>query len=353
MSFMALVVLAAGALQEADAPNLEERVARYLQGDDAQRSHILAEAAKAMYFLRPHRGKARADALIREVRSAAAAPANRKTGELLAGAKYAYPDEDKMTLDVAMSAVITDDLRFSFDPQAYEALAQRKVSMPKAGTALEVLESLCVQAETDFAFLYGIVLVASPERLWPHPSPRNRPLTEEERARAQALLPKLGAEAFNDRDRATADLRKFGPPVIPVLEAGATHRDPEISSRCRDLIAELKPKPTRLFGTPSVEKQKLEGADADLYASLRQKEITFKVKDLNTPICLKLLLSQIGDFSLLGEIPNHKISGAFESHPLAVILAVITQSSNLDYVIEGGKLVVGPREEIRGRVTGK
>ena len=206
------------------------------------------------------------------------------------------------------------------------------------------------QAKVDFAFLYGLVLIASPERLWPPSPPRTRPLTEGGKARAKTIVPRLGAESPDDRDRAAAELRQFGPPVIPILEAGAGDPDPEISGRCKVLAAEMRPSPANVFGPAAVERQKLAGNDATLYAKLKPKNMTYKVKDLQMIHCFQLLLAQIEGATFEGKCPEVKLSFSFEDLPLMSILSVMTQSSGADWIIENGKLIVGPRDEIARRL---
>src|SRR5262249_43198108 len=147
----------------------------------------------------------------------------------------------------------------------------------------------------------------------------------EEEASAKALLPKLGAESPEERDKTESELRRLGPPVLPLLEAASTDKDPEIAARSKSLAEALRPAPPKVFGSPAVERQRLSDADAALLAKFRGSTMTFKVKDLRLIDCLKLLLSHTEGRLLPGEYPPTKVSFSFQDIPVTSILSVLTQ----------------------------
>jgi hypothetical protein len=298
-----------------------------------------------MSLLRTHRSNLKANDVMREIRQAAAAAEDRPIARRLADLKPKL-DAGKTPFLDAVESALGGDFRWTVDPRAFDAVVTCEVTPPKEGSGLDVLEELCAQAKVDFAYLYGIILIAAPERLWPPPPPRSRPLNAGEKARAKSLLAKLGSESPDERDKAAAELRRFGPPVLPLLEAGASDPDAEVAARCRSLTDALCPCPARVFGPPAAARQKLTGADAALYGELKGKAMTYKVRDLNLINSLKLLLGQIeGDF-LKGDYSNAKLTFAFDNLPATAILAIMTQAYGLDYAIENGHVLVGPREQI-------
>src|SRR5262249_54364837 len=69
---------------------------------------------------------------------------------------------------------------------------------------------------------------------------RKRTLTDATRAKAQALVKKLGDESFTVRESAQSDLKAMGVAVIPLLRQGSRQSDPEISMRCKKCLDELE-----------------------------------------------------------------------------------------------------------------
>jgi hypothetical protein len=345
---MFVVLLAVTAMQKAGEEPAEKLVDRLVAGQDVS-SRIRALGPGAFQVLRPRRDSARVREVIRAIREAAASSEDRKLSSRLSALTVKF-DGGRTTFGQAVETLVGDGVRFAIDPRESEVIAACEVTPPKSGSSLDVLEELCAQAGADFAFLYGVVVVARPDRLWPPLPPRARPLSEDEKARARALVAKLGSESPEERDRVEVELRRFGPPVMPVLETGASDRDPEIAGRCRALAEELRPRPSRVFGPAAVERQRLAGDDAALWVSLKGKLTTYKVKDLLLENNLMLLLSQVEGGSLRGGVPRVKLTFSFENVPFAAILAIVTQCAGLDYVIEDGHVVVGPQEELLRRL---
>ncbi len=68
-------------------------------------------------------------------------------------------------------------------------------------------------------------------------------LAPEEDARVRQLVADLGADDFEKRERAEADLRKLGAAVRTYLEAAARDKDPERSFRAKDILKAAEPMP--------------------------------------------------------------------------------------------------------------
>jgi HEAT repeat protein len=60
---------------------------------------------------------------------------------------------------------------------------------------------------------------------------RKRTLTEGDRAKVQALIDKLGDDAFDERQQAESDLKKLGGRALPLLRRAARHPDLEVRQR--------------------------------------------------------------------------------------------------------------------------
>jgi hypothetical protein len=61
--------------------------------------------------------------------------------------------------------------------------------------------------------------------------------SDADRARAAALVEKLGSDSFEVREDAYARLQKMGKAALKALEAGARSPDKEVSDRCKRLLA--------------------------------------------------------------------------------------------------------------------
>jgi hypothetical protein len=72
---------------------------------------------------------------------------------------------------------------------------------------------------------------------------RKRTQTDETRERVARLVRRLGDEAFDVREQATADLKQLGAVALPLLRKVAQDRDPEISQRARALLQEMEKEP--------------------------------------------------------------------------------------------------------------
>jgi hypothetical protein len=64
-----------------------------------------------------------------------------------------------------------------------------------------------------------------------------KPEPANEEAKAAALVRQLGADSFEAREAAYRDLEKLGKSALKALEEGVNSKDPEISGRCKRLLA--------------------------------------------------------------------------------------------------------------------
>lgn len=69
--------------------------------------------------------------------------------------------------------------------------------------------------------------------------PATRPTTRPE-VDVGALVQRLGAEDFKDREAAGVELRKLGPAALPDLKAAEKHADPEVQARAGALVREIE-----------------------------------------------------------------------------------------------------------------
>jgi len=233
-------VLTAVLLQVPQDESLECRVERYAAGDEAQIQPLRAAGPSAMRVLGSYRTNSRVTSFMRELRRATASAEDREIEKVLSR-RTPKTESDHPGFLKAVVAVMGNEIPWSLELLEFERIGCRPVTWPKETSGLDVLEDLCRQAKVDFAFRGGMVKIAPGDRLWPAPAPRTRLLTEEEIRRAQLLISLLGAESPVKRYEATLELRKYGPPLIPLLEESTAGADLELSSRCKRLAAELRP----------------------------------------------------------------------------------------------------------------
>jgi hypothetical protein len=341
---------------------LGEWIHRYVNGDDSVRAKILASGTPAMHLLRPHRKDKRVLALTREIRLTAAKEDERKTWETLEGQRMFGLASEDGPLSGTMQ-ILGRELRVPIlvDPAAVPALHERKITFDygeKPGTALELLEEIAEQVDADFAYLYGGVLIAAPDRLWSKEPARIRLLSEAERRRAKEWVLNLGAEGLEERDRAYHRLRGLGSGGIPILEEFLTHRDPEVVARCRDLLETLRARPPGpVFGTPGVEHQKLSGGDRQLYDKMKEdtggSQLT--VRGSGGPLRNSLKTILLGTeiecrVAAIGEVPDITMYVLLVNASVWTQAALVTQAYELDFIIENGTILVGPKEEIEKRL---
>ena len=326
-----------------------EIVDRFVKGEDALRPRILKAGTPAMHALLKHRRNPRGRELMREIRRAAASEADRATADLLLRGTIRI---DEAPLSMAIDLLYDEGRLVFLDPAGGAMLWNKKVKLDMKATPLELLEEICAQADADFAYLYGGVIVAAPDRLWPREAPASRPLSDADVARARVAIGQLGSDSPEERDGASATLQALGTEVLPLLDAGSRRADPEIAGRCRDLAAWLRRKPAPpVFGATLAATQSLTGEDRKLRDSLKEKNITFKLFEIPAGHALRLLL-EIDPVAhqIVGKPPVAPIRMDVPDGSRWTVLALITKSVGVDFAIHEGKILIGPRADLEARL---
>lgn len=98
-------------------------------------------------------------------------------------------------------------------------------------------------------------------------------LAQQDEKQIQEAIQGLGSESFEEREKATGDLKKVGAPALPALKkAAADHQDPEVRARARRLVEELekpppkKDAPRRAAAAPSARVIIREGKGESVYS---------------------------------------------------------------------------------------
>ncbi len=95
---------------------------------------------------------------------------------------------------------------------------------------------------------------------------------------ARELIEKLGSESFEERERASGQLRLMGADAFRELKKVVDHPDKEIATRARALSLEIVPDPLRK-AFPGLEKRLLEGEDYEwtrIYLDAPAREIDLR-----------------------------------------------------------------------------
>jgi hypothetical protein len=137
-------------------------------------------------------------------------------------------------------------------PVAEFALAKGAVyllflSEPKTGKGKDGKESVTAEhvakampmAAPDEQLMKSVRAFCQALADWKQP-PR---LSAEEEARVKALVADLGADDFEKRDKAEAELKSLGPRTKPYVQPAAKDKDPERSFRAREILKAIEPAP--------------------------------------------------------------------------------------------------------------
>jgi hypothetical protein len=203
---------------------------------------------------------------------------------------------------------------------------------------------ISLAAGVEFDVRFGVIYVSTPERLWGAMKEEKAPapLTDDQVKVAERLIRALSTESLEERDKAVAELLKFGRAAIPVLEARTKDADKEIAARCKALIEQLSPRPTAgslpMAGT--FRTQKLAKDDEALKAALERTKLDANFAGTK----LSDIVAFIRDFSSLNilldksvdPVLSLKVSGLSVSH----ILELVALPRGLDVKIENGVTVI-------------
>jgi hypothetical protein len=215
----------------------------------------------------------------------------------------------------------------------------------------EVLARLLEPAKLDYDFRHGTIYLAPPDRLWAAPADEKppAPLAGEPAREARALLALLSSDAAPERDRATRALRALGPPVLPLLEEAARGSDAETAARCRDLAAELRPRP-RIWGAiPPAghwRGQTLGGADLAVAAKIDRMKIDLAFEAAE----LRDILDFVRDFSELKiaveeAYPKRPVTFKVKDLRLGEVLELLTLPYGFDVRIAEGQVTIFERKK--------
>lgn len=346
-AFILIAILQAPAAQD---PSIEDRIEAFLKGDEASRTVLLKLGAYAIRPLQKAREKdpKKIDALVYELKKAAAHPKGSSAAGAL-DAKITFRMKDAEFPGMMNSLLEATGLPLFFDQLEGPGVKPATVNLElENGPKRELLDQICRQTGLDYGFFHNMIVVSRPDRLWPAgPPPKAAELRGDDLARARKLVEKLGDDAIEARESATRDLLKFGPSVIPVLEANLGRKEAEIVTRCSSMIEKLRVIPRGAFGPSGAERQK---KTPDEEKALKQIQV-MKMSLSFDKSTLEDMVSFLKEFSgipieLQGDAGKQVYSIQARDQAMFDLLSLITQSRDLDFAIKDGKVVIDTREAI-------
>jgi hypothetical protein len=226
--------------------------------------------------------------------------------------------------------------------------AKGEAMRPADRSLLNVLDAATVPRGLDYDWRYGVLWIAEPRRLWTAAPETPEPTLAPDRQKAaRAWIADLASDAPESRDRAAAELRRLGAGVVSLLEEAGKNPDAEVTSRCRALADELRPRP-RAWALPETNawaKQALAGDDKSVADKLRSTLLSASYRDTTLRSVLELF-DQTGDvkFEVDPGAPfPATLSIVARRLPLAHALELATLPYGLDAKIERGRVVIVDR----------
>ncbi len=322
----------------------DQEVDAWLRGDDKAREKLVEAGPASVRSLRKLRARSpeKIDALIGTIRRAAGPAEIAKSLD----ATRTFEAKDLAVPDLA--PILTEALGTAvfLDPRLPDDAAVKKVTVAESDRPVHaILDAACRDAGLDWCVYYGVVLISTPERIWPAAAaPKPAPLAGDELEKAKRLVEALNAETLDERDAASVALEKLGGAALPLLESNAGREEKEIASRCKALAAKLRtPPPRAVFGATGAERQKDAAA---VIKALKEHKLTFKVRQLNAVHCLKLLMAQTSvGLEARGMEPT-PVTMSAEDLPMWPLLAILVHATGCDLAVVGGRVVVDKPEEI-------
>ncbi|HTF56542.1 MAG TPA: hypothetical protein VK661_04730, partial [Planctomycetota bacterium] len=249
-----------------------------------------------------------------------------------------------------VSPVFVDQLDLKLLKARTFALHLRK-TLP----ARVILDNLCAQTGLDYALIHNHLVIGHPDRLWPSgPPTKAHALNAEEMTRVKELVERLNDDSIEAREAASRDLLKVGPSAIPLLEENLRRKEPEIVARCLALIEKLRPSGRGVFGPAGAARQKKDPENEPILGQLQTLRVSLDFQDTSLKTMAEYLKEFTGiGFEVQGVTGGKVITLKAKDQVLLDILSLMTQSREMDFMIQEGKVLIDTREAIEKLLAGK
>ena len=326
---------------------IEERIEAFIKGDDDVRKYFQALGA---YAIRPllkarDRSPERIDALVLELKKAAAYPSGAVAVARFDGV-ITIRDQELEAIVPTMQSIGLPIFLDRFRPGD---LKSTKVTFENVMVAQAALEQICRQTGLDYGFFHNAIVLGLPERLWPAgPPAKPLELRGEALTQAKSLVEKLNDDAIEAREAATRDLLTVGPSAIPLLEENLRRKESEIVARCSALIEKLRPSGRGAFGPPGAHRQTKTPETGDILKKFQAVKVTLDFQDTSLDNVAGYLKEFTGiGFEVQGATGGKVITLKAKDQVLLDILSLMTQSREMDFMIQEGKVLIDTREAIQ------
>ncbi len=325
----------------------------YASGDASARAALLRAGPHAVLPLRAVRPRAprRIDELLAEIKGACASGPGAAELPPLLDSRRTLELSDASFRDAFVA--LAGELPLLYDPAFGDEVLGRRISLLRQGVPLwEVLDAWAEAAGVDWGLFYGRILFSRPERLWPAgPPPARRSLPPQEERAAKIWREELGADDPERREAAQGRLAALGEAAEDLLAEGSLRKEPELSARCRALLARLRAsRPCGIFGPAAFERQEAGGG---LHRMLEEARVT--VRCSYQPVDNFLLQLILGPAAAAFEFRAEPVAGRvfadFQDLPAGTALALTCHAWGLEAWMDGDRLVVDTREAAARRLA--
>jgi hypothetical protein len=328
-------------------PTVEDQIAAFLKGDAGARADLVR---RGVYALRPLiaarelKADDKLNALITELKRDAAQP------------RPARFDADFNRGTRGCSGLLNAHMVHSLG-RDFIPLFLDHASLPKAKTtairvdnatsSLALVEEICRQTGLDYAYYHNHIVIGAPERLWPlPPASKTGELTRDQQERATRLVEQLNDELIESREAASRELYNLGPAAIPILQLGARRAEAEIVARCRHLI-QLLTGGEFVYGSPAAARQRLGDRGRAILNGLRSRKLSMSFEKSTLGLVADLITRTCGEpCEVPGALAEKPVTLGMTDQAAFDILALMTQSMDLGFAIQGDKVLIDHREAI-------
>lgn len=324
---------------------VEASIEAFLKEDAAARAELVKLGAYAIRPLQKAREKApeKIDSLVFELKKAAASPTPARFNADFNGTRGISGSLHPRLIN-ALARELVPCFLDSFDPARLKSTGFRATGT----NVLELTEAICSQTGLDFGFFHNSIVLGHPDRLWPSlGAPDKGELKGASLDRAKALVEKLGDDMLGSREEASRELLDLGRGVVPVLKAQLQRSDAEIVARCRSLLSELLPKESA-FGPPAACRQALDDTGKSLLKKLDGSTLNLRVDNQSMGRIVEILnASQPVKLGVQAEAAKRTTTFEVWNMPVMDLLSLVTQTLDLDFMIQGTGILIDDREVIQ------
>jgi hypothetical protein len=169
-------------------------------------------------------------------------------------------DELFGTLTAGKFKLTTDYGQIAIDPSRVKTMKFRPEDLGRTIVGMwkgSILKGRLGQSQLGFAISPGTVLNIHAGQFVSIACPLPLP-PKAARVEIEKLIAQLGAESYEDRQKASKRLLDLGKSIMPMLTKHLTSSDPEVRQRIEDVLEQLGGKPVSAPARPSIRAHGLE-----------------------------------------------------------------------------------------------